>query len=130
MNSNNRLFCIRGAVCTENNAESIIKNVEQLFKTIIKENNIVNEKNFVSIQFTVTPDIDELNPAAALRRGNLGIDVSHIPLFCSQEPVMKNSLQNVIRMMITVYLQEDATIQSVYLNGAEVLRPDLTRGNS
>ncbi|MBR1910871.1 MAG: chorismate mutase [Treponema sp.] len=126
----NRIFCIRGAICTENNAASIVKNVEWLFKTILKENNLTNEKDFVSIQFTVTTDIDELNPAAALRRGKLGIDVSHIPLFCSQEPIMKNSLKNVIRTMITVYLPEESTVQSVYLNGAEVLRPDLSRGNS
>lgn len=126
--SSNRLFCIRGAVCTQNNSESIIKDIELLFKTIIKDNGIKSEKDFVSIQFTVTPDIDELNPAAALRRGNIGIDVSHIPLFCSQEPVMKNSLQKVIRTMITIYMPEDSVIKSAYLNGAEVLRPDLTRG--
>ena len=61
MNSMNRLFCIRGAVCTENKADAIIKNVELLFNTILKENDISNEKDFVSIQFTVTTDIDELN---------------------------------------------------------------------
>ena len=129
MNSMNRLFCIRGAVCTENNAAAIIKNVELLFNTILKENDISNEKDFVSIQFTVTTDIDELNPAAALRRGKQSVDVTHIPLFCSQEPVMKNSLKNVIRIMVTVYLPEQSEIHSVYLNGAEVLRPDLVRGN-
>ncbi|MCR5763276.1 MAG: chorismate mutase [Treponema sp.] len=130
MSISNRLFCIRGAICTDNNANDIIKNVELLFNTILKENHINNEKDFVSIQFTVTSEIDELNPAAALRKADIGIDVSHIPLFCSQEPVMKNSLKNVIRTMITIYKPEDSIIHSVYLNGAEILRPDLAKGYS
>ena len=125
MSNTNRLFCIRGAVCTENNADSIIQNVEQLFKELLLKNKLSSARDIVSIQFTVTADIDELNPAAALRKGNIGLDTSHIPLFCAQEPVMKKSLPRVIRTLVTVYLPEDSTVQSVYLNGTQVLRPDL-----
>lgn len=127
MSSMNRLFCIRGAICTENSKDEIIQNVARIFKEMVLKNGITAEKDFVSIQFTVTPDIDEMNPASALRHGDIGMDVSHIPLFCAQEPVMKNSLKKVIRVMLSVYLPENSSVTSVYLNGAEVLRPDIAR---
>lgn len=119
-----RLYGIRGAVCTEDNEKEIIHNVSTLYTTIIK-NNKLDENDIVSIQFTITPDIKELNPAAALRKAGFA---SSIPLFCSLEPVFKNSLTKVIRCLITAY--SDRMGESVYLNGAEVLRPDLCRSKT
>ncbi len=122
-----RLFGIRGAVCTENTADDIIKNVGTLCRTVFCENN-VRSGDIVSIQFTVTEDIDALNPAAALRKSDAGIDVSSCALFCSQEPHMARSLDHVVRLLLTVYLPEGSNLHHVYLNGAEVLRPDFTSG--
>lgn len=118
---NNRLYGIRGAICTQDSVEDIVKNTSLLYSTILEKNNI-SESDIVSIQFTSTPDLTKLNPAAALRRAGFASDV---PLFCSLEPVFENSLKNVIRCLILAYSQEKG--KSVYLNGAEVLRPDLTR---
>ena len=117
----NRLYGIRGAICTLDTAEDILKNTVLLYTTILEKNNIT-ESDIVSIQFTTTPDLTKLNPAAALRRGGYACDV---PLFCSLEPVFENSLKNVIRCLILAYSKENG--KSVYLNGAEVLRPDLAK---
>ena len=92
-----------------------------LYSTILEKNDI-SETDIVSIQFTTTPDLTKLNPAAALRKSGYASDV---PLFCSLEPVFENSLKNVIRCLILAYSQEKG--KSVYLNGAEVLRPDLNK---
>ena len=117
----NRLYGIRGAICTQDTVDDIVKNTSLLYSTILKKNDI-SETDIVSIQFTTTPDLTKLNPAAALRKSGYASDV---PLFCSLEPVFENSLKNVIRCLILAYSQEKG--KSVYLNGAEVLRPDLTR---
>ena len=89
--------------------------------TMLKENDI-EESDIVSIQFTTTPDLTKLNPAAALRRAGYA---SNVPLFCSLEPVFENSLKYVIRCLILAYSKEAG--KSVYLNDAEVLRPDLAK---
>lgn len=115
----NRLYGIRGAICTQDTVDDIVKNTSLLYSTILEKNDI-SETDIVSIQFTTTPDLTKLNPAAALRKSGYASDV---PLFCSLEPVFENSLKNVIRCLILAYSQEKG--KSVYLNGAEVLRPDL-----
>lgn len=116
-----RLYAIRGAVCVENTADSIISGVKQLYEQILEKNNFKTE-DAVSIQFTITQDLTKLNPAAALRKSGYGSD---IPLFCSQEPQIEGMLEKVIRILITVY-QEKKPV-AVYLNGAEILRPDLKK---
>ena len=117
----NRLYGIRGAICTQDTVEDMIKNTSLLYSSMLEKNNI-KEADIVSIQFTTTPDLTKLNPAAALRRAGYASDV---PLFCSLEPVFENSLKNVIRCLILAYSKEKG--KSVYLNGAEVLRPDLAK---
>ncbi len=123
--SEKRLYGIRGATCTENNKDSIIKNVGELCRTVFSKNGLHTE-DVVSIQFTVTPDIDELNPATALRKaGDVGLDTSSVPLFCSQEPVVKGMNPKIIRLMVTAYMENGSKPVGAYLNGADVLRPDL-----
>ena len=123
--SEKRMYCIRGATCTENNKDSIIKNVGELCKAIFLSNSLKTD-DIVSVQFTVTPDLDELNPATAFRKaGDLGVDSSVIPLFCSQEPVVKGMHPMVIRVMVSAYMEQGSKPLGAYLNGAQVLRPDL-----
>ena len=118
-----RLFGIRGATGAENTKESVIQNVGQMFSELVKENNLKSE-DIVSIQFTITDDLNLMNPAAALRRGNPPIDVSRVPLFCSQEPKIEGSPEKMIRVLITTYLEDNARVVPVYINGGEKLRPD------
>ncbi len=121
-----RLFGIRGATCTENTTEDIRKNVGAMCSDIFKENNL-SPSDIVSIQFTVTDDLTECNPAAALRRSGIDFDVSACALFCSQEPKMKNSLAKAIRVLVTAYMADDKTPVHIYRNGAEILRPDFVK---
>jgi chorismate mutase len=84
--------------------------------------NKLKEKDIVSIIFSVTSDLDAVNPAAALRRSSrAGGDEA---LFSVQEPESKNSLKRTVRVIIHCYLDEDVKVFHVYRNGAEVLRPD------
>ena len=124
-----RLFAIRGATGADNTAESIKENVCEMCLRLFSENGL-SQKDFVSIQFTVTEDLDALNPAAALRKGQDAFDVSSIPLFCSQEPEIEGMLKKVIRVMITVYMKEGSSPVNIYTGGAEVLRPDIVKENS
>lgn len=118
-----RLAAIRGAVCVENTPEDITNWVCKMCNEIVNKNNLAVE-DLVSIQFTVTKDITKLNPATALRKGNMKINVSSVPLFCSQEPEIEGSLDSVIRVLIHCYVDEISNRYNVYLNGAEKLRPD------
>ncbi len=127
-NDRKRLYAVRGASCTENTADAIVANTCAMCSEIFEKNRIVPD-DIVSIQFTVTDDLDALNPAAALRRGNCGIDVSRCALFCAVEPKVKGSLPKTVRVMVTAYLPDGSIPVHAYCNGAEVLRPDFVRKN-
>lgn len=120
-----RLAAFRGAVCVENTAESITENVCLMCRELFTRNKIKAE-DIVSLQFTITDDITVLNPATALRKGNPGLDVSQVPLFCAQEAKIDGGMPLVVRALLTAYTAEGAGRQNVYLNGAEKLRPDLS----
>ena len=121
-----RLYYIRGAVCTQNSAEAIIENTGKMC-TQIFERNFLKAEDVVSVQFTMTGDLDAFNAAAAFRKGVKCIDVSGVPLFTSQEAVIKGMLPGVIRVMVTAYMEEGARPEPAYLNGAECLRPDIAQ---
>lgn len=123
-----RLAAFRGAICVENNAQSITENTCLMCRKLFELNKIKAE-DIVSLQFTITNDITVLNPATALRKGNPGLDVSAVPLFCSQEAFIEGGMKRVIRALLSSYVDVDEADSSferhnVYLNGAEKLRPD------
>jgi chorismate mutase len=103
-----------------------VAGVEHLGTALFHHNNLTPD-DIVSIQFTVTEDLTALNPATALRRSSVGSLASKCALFCSQEPRYEGSLPGVVRVLVTAYMNEDARPVSAYLDGAEKLRPDLTR---
>ncbi len=121
-----KLKAIRGAVCSENTKEEIIKNVCEMCNQIFEKNGLQSE-DLVSIQFSITEEITKINPASALRLGKTCIDVTECALFCCQEAKIENGMKNVIRVMITAYMDENTTKTNIYLNGAEKLRPDYTK---
>lgn len=121
MNTNQRLYSVRGAVCCENTQESIIKFVPKLFQEIIQKNSII-EESIVSIIFSVTGDLTVMNPATALRNAGFSRETS---LFSCLEPYIEGYLPSVIRILITYYGINKP--EAVYINGAEVLRPDLLK---
>ena len=121
-----RLAAFRGAVCVENTPESITENVCLMCRELFSGNSIKAE-DIVSLQFTVTKDITKLNPATALRRGDCGLDVSSVPLFCSQEAEIEGMMPLVVRALLTAYADAGLERHNVYLNGAEKLRPDFAK---
>ena len=117
-----RLAAFRGAVCVENTVESITENVCLMCRELFSLNGIEAE-DIVSLQFSITDDITVLNPATALRKGNPGLDVSQVPLFCTQEAKIEDGMPLVVRALLTAYVAEGAERHNVYMNGAEKLRP-------
>lgn len=125
---NKRLYGIRGATGAENTKESVVSNVCEMCLRIIKDNEI-NTGDIVSIQFTQTKDLNLMNPAAALRKGQNEVDFSQVPLFCSQEPDIAGSPEKLVRVLVTAYLPENHVVKPVYINGGEKLRPDFVKKN-
>nr|WP_306301452.1 chorismate mutase [Thermoanaerobacter thermocopriae] len=75
---------IRGAITSQNTKEDILKDTTILIEEIIKANEL-EEKNIISIFFSVTCDLDAVYPAEAVR--NMGM--TSIPMMCLQEMEVK-----------------------------------------
>jgi len=115
-----KLFALRGAVQCENTQNDIIAGIEKMYDMLLAENALL-ESEIVSVIFSVTDDINAVNPASALRKnGRAG----ELALFSVQEPRCSNSVERIIRVIIHCYLEENVKPHHVYINGAEVLRPD------
>lgn len=121
-----RLYGLRGASGAENTRDSIQKGVADMCRSLFEQNKLAPQ-DIVSIHFTMTKDLTALNPAFALRHGDVGLDVSGCALFSSQEPDIVGSPEGMIRVLVHAYLEEGAQPKHVYINGAEKLRPDFVR---
>lgn len=119
-----KTMAVRGAVCCENTVDSVSTEVPALYGAILGRNRI-NERHIVSVVFSVTSDIDCINPATALRKAGLAADV---PLFAAAEPSIAGMLPRVIRVLVT--WRGRGTAVPVYLNGAEALRPDIATSHA
>jgi len=114
---------IRGATTVEHNeAEEILASTVELLNQIIAENDIEPE-DICSVFVTTTQDLDATFPARAIRQMQ-GWEL--VPLMCSLEIAVKNSLEQCIRLMVLVNTEKSQKdIHHVYLNHASILRPDL-----
>jgi chorismate mutase len=118
--SEQRLFALRGAVQCLNTPEDIREQVTLLYDALLEQNRL-EEVDIVSLIFSVTRDLDALNPAAALRQsGRAG----ELALFAVQEAEIQGGLERVIRALVHCYLPQGSAPRHVYRNGAEALRPD------
>ena len=115
-----RLFALRGATQCLNTKDDIRKNTTAMYDELLKKNKL-SETDLVSVTFSVTGDLDAINPAAALRQDGRAGEAA---LFVVQEAQFANSLERVIRVLIHCYLDDNAVPVHVYRNGAEILRPD------
>jgi chorismate mutase len=115
-----KFVALRGATQVLNKEEDIEKQVVQLYDELLEKNGLT-EGDIVSIIFSITGDIDALNPAAALRRSGRGTDLA---LFCVQEAFVQHGIERVIRALVHCCLEERSAPCHIYINGAEVLRPD------
>ena len=116
---------VRGATTVlENSEKEIICKTEELLQHMIQSNKIVAE-NVAQVLISVTADITACFPAKALR--NL-TGWEYVPVMCTKEIAVPNSLPSCIRIMMTVnteVVQKD--IHHIYLHEAVSLRPDLAK---
>ena len=121
---------IRGATTVMNNEEQeILVATEELLRDMVTRNQIDAEA-VAHVIITVTEDLNATFPAKALRAIE---GWTYVPVMCSTEIPVPNSLSRCIRIMMTVNMeQRQADVIHVYLRDAVRLRPDLqlTDGNN
>jgi len=111
------MIAIRGATSVEKDTpEHVRSRVKELFEEIVSRNKI---RRIEAIIFSVTKDIQSLNPATVLREDR---SLDSVALMCFQEAQFNGSPEKVIRILI--FCDSD-TREFVYLHGARKLRPDL-----
>ncbi|HEV3086705.1 MAG TPA: chorismate mutase [Candidatus Elarobacter sp.] len=114
---------IRGAITVARDEPGLILDAtERLLREIVARNGFVPD-DVASALFTVTPDLVSEFPAAAARR----MGWSLVPLLNFTEIGVPGRLERCIRVLVHINteLAQDR-VQHVYLEGARVLRPDLT----
>jgi chorismate mutase len=113
---------VRGAIQVDRDDPAVIvADTACLLTEVVHRNNISTE-DFISVVFTVTPDLASEFPATAAR--DLGL--VDVPLLCATEIPVPDALERVVRLL--AHVETDlprSEIQHVYLRGAEQLRPDL-----
>lgn len=114
---------IRGAITVARDEPVLILDAtERLLRAIVERNGFVPE-DVASALFTVTPDLVSEFPAAAARRMGWTL----VPLLNFTEIGVPGRLERCIRVLVHVNTEAaQDRIQHVYLEGATVLRPDLT----
>jgi chorismate mutase len=114
---------VRGAITVkEDNDGEIVSATERLLRQMIQENQI-SSNDVASIFISVTEDVSATFPAKAVR---LIEGWTYVPVMCMTEIPVPNGLKKCIRVMMhvnTSKVQEE--VIHTYLDGAEVLRPDL-----
>ncbi len=119
-----KVISIRGAITVKENSPSGIKKATiELLNNIFHENDLKEEK-IINIIFTVTDDLDVINPATIARED---LNIKNTPLICMQEMKVNNGLKKCIRVMLQAYSTiEKENVKHVYLEDAANLRPDLS----
>ncbi len=115
---------VRGAITVnENTSQEILSATKVLLKQMMDDNHLVPD-DVASIFFSVTSDLNAEFPAKAAR--DLGL--IHVALLCMTEIDIPGSLKSCLRILIHANTDTPASeIRHLYLGGATVLRPDLTR---
>ncbi len=118
---------IRGATTAHaNTPQAILDATRELLDALIHANHL-SEDEVASIFFTVTPDLDAIFPARAVRE----LGWTNTALLDAQAPRVADDLPRCIRVLIhwnTDHSVHD--IQHVYLREAKNLRPDWKQENA
>lgn len=114
---------IRGATTVEiDDHDEVLAATEELLAGILSANPSLVSDDIASILFTVTEDLRSVHPAKAARK----IGWTSVPLMCSTEIPVPNSLPKCVRVLIHWNTEKKQTeIKHIYLKNATVLRPDL-----
>lgn len=103
-----------------NQADAILEATDELVREVIDRNGLSID-DMVSCIFTCTEDLDAEFPAVAARQ----MGMSGVPLLCTREIPVPNSLPRVIRLLLHTYADEHTAAKHVYLREAVSLRRDL-----
>ncbi len=119
-----RIRGIRGAIqLDKDTADEMVEAVSELLTQMLTANQIATE-DLISIILTATPDLTSEFPAVAARKIGLGT----VPLLCSVEIDVPQSLPRVVRVLMHAHLDRSlADVKHIYLRGATVLRKDLAQ---
>lgn len=114
---------IRGAITVNTNSEEEIRIATlELVETVLKEND-VKTQDIAFVNFTATCDISCAYPAQFARMHQ---NFQNVPLTCTQEMQVENSLRMCIRALFCVNTNKSQDeMKHQYLKGASVLRPDV-----
>ncbi len=117
------IAAVRGAIVVPANTPLAIRAASaRLLSALIERNALVPER-VVSAVFTSTPDLTADFPAHAARL----LGWTGVPLLGATEVAVPGAPARVIRVLLTVTgVTRAKPLEPVYLDGAEVLRPDLS----
>jgi chorismate mutase len=113
---------IRGAICVKkNDAELIKESVHILIKEIVKINSIEAE-NVISVQFSVSKDLDADYPGLYVR--SISEEWEYVPCICSVEMDVPGALKRCIRVLMLVNLERNIKdIKHAYLGETSSYNP-------
>lgn len=118
-----KIVSIRGAITVKENSIRDIKDATRLLLDEIFKQNKLDKSKIINIFFTVTCDLDAVNPATVTREE---FKLDSISMLCVQEMKVRNGLERCIRVMMNVYTDlPKEKIKHIYLGEAGNLRPDL-----
>ena len=113
---------IRGATTADSNTrEDVLKATGELLLEMIKANG-VDPGDISCAMFTTTPDLNAEFPAVAVRQ----LGWTDVPLLCSREVDVPDSLQSCIRILILHNTEKSSDeIVHIYTRGATELKSNL-----
>jgi chorismate mutase len=115
-----RITALRGAVCSYNSSVEVAERVIELYDKLLESNGLA-EKDLISLFFSLTPDLDAVNPATALRQSGRAKELA---MMVFQEAAVNNSFPGTIRALIHCCMDRERPVKHVFFRGAEKLRPD------
>lgn len=115
---------IRGAITVDKDEPALIVEATKRLLRLMIEHNGVELDDIASVLFSLTPDLRAAFPALGARE----MGWINVPMLHFSEVDVPGSLQSVIRVLMHVNTTRTQTeIEHVYLDGARVLRPDLSK---
>ncbi len=115
---------LRGATQLDvDERQHLLAAVRELLGELLAANDLAPE-DFISVLFTVTPDIRSEFPAVGAREMGFGA----VPLLSAQEIDVPGALPRVVRLLAHVETDRPREqVRHVYLRGARALRLDLAQ---
>jgi chorismate mutase len=115
---------VRGATVTQaDTPKAILAATKELLGQIVASNPTLDLVDIACCIFTSTHDLNSTYPAQTARE--MGWDM--VPLICAQELPVPGGLNHCIRVLILWNTDlHPSQIKHVYLEGASILRPDLS----